>query len=654
MIREGIHLAVDGESLSTQMAMDIMDEMMSGKATHSQMASFLTALRMKGETKEELLGFVKGMRSRAVRISAPEGAIDLCGTGGDGARTFNISTAASFVAAACGVPVAKHGNRAISSRAGSADVLTAMGIPVTLDGRSVERCMKETGIGFMFAPQFHDSMRNVMASRREIGIRTFFNILGPMANPAGVRRQLIGVYDGRIARTVAEVLRDLGSEHAMVVHGSGMDEITSIGATKIVELRGGDLMEYEVTARTFGLDPADSEDLAGGSALDNARTMVSILGGEESSRSDVVAMNAAAALVVAGRADGLEKGFAVARKALSTKKGLEKLTSFCNQCTSLEGEAQARMSPSQLADRQILPHTLKTRCRDLSMELASRISETEKGRKYLEGLGNEILNEPSVLSVLTLNRMMRVLKSPAIAEGLAAPKSESGFHESIAGHQGLAVIAEYKPRSPSTTGLHVPPDPRLTAKAYSEAGVSCMSVLVDEDFFGGGCDLFSELRSQVTLPMLFKDFVVTEEQLRIARLLGADAVLLIAKALKQSTLDRFVDEAVGQGLEPLVEVHDEIDLEKVYSCKSNNRIEMIGVNGRDLRTLDVDIERMMRLQRLLRDDRLAIAESGMRVPEDVRALSGFDGVLVGSMFMRSERLEETVRRTVDLAAGVSR
>ncbi|HUU07130.1 MAG TPA: anthranilate phosphoribosyltransferase, partial [Thermoplasmata archaeon] len=237
MIQEGIRLAAEGTALSVDLAEGIMDEMMSGKATPSQMASFLTAMRVKGETKDELLGFVKCMRSKAKRVSAPEGAVDLCGTGGDGARTFNISTVASFVVAACGVPVAKHGNRAISSRSGSADVLTALGIPITLAQADVERCVKETGIGFMFAPRFHESMRNVMATRREIGIRTFFNILGPMSNPADVKRQLIGVYDPRIARTVAEVMHDLGSERVMVVHGAGMDEITNTGPTKVVELR---------------------------------------------------------------------------------------------------------------------------------------------------------------------------------------------------------------------------------------------------------------------------------------------------------------------------------------------------------------------------------------------------------------------------------
>ncbi len=652
MIQEGIRLAAEGTALSVDLAEGIMDEMMSGKATPSQMASFLTAMRVKGETKDELLGFVKCMRSKAKRVSAPEGAVDLCGTGGDGARTFNISTVASFVVAACGVPVAKHGNRAISSRSGSADVLTALGIPIALAQADVERCVKETGIGFMFAPRFHESMRNVMATRREIGIRTFFNVLGPMSNPADVKRQLIGVYDSRIARTIAEVMHDLGSERVMVVHGAGMDEITNTGPTKVVELRYGDMHEYEITPETFGLDMAAPADLAGGSAQDNARMMLSILGGDVSPRADVVAMNSAAALVVAERASNLEEGFAIAIEAMAAKKGLDKLKSFCEACNALEGDAQKNMNASDLSGRRILPDTLRSRCGDITADLVSRISGIERGKTSLEGLDSTLIQEPSVLSVLVLNRMMKVLTGPKTDTPTDVTKSKARFSDSIADSRGLAVIGEYKPRSPSTIGLHVPPDPDMTASVYSGTGVACTSVLVEEDFFGGSADLFSRFRAMVSMPMLFKDFVVSERQLLTARTVGADAVLLIAKALNRNTLDRLVDATLEMGLEPVVEVHDKIDLEKVYSCESTDMIEIIGVNGRDLRTLDVDIERTKKLRELLGKERLVIAESGMRAPEDVGALKGFDGVLIGSMFMQAERLEETVRRTVDVAAEV--
>lgn len=652
MILEGIRLATERADLSVDLAEGIMNEMMSGKATPGQMASFLTAMRVKGETKDELLGFARCMRRKAKRVSAPEGAVDLCGTGGDGARTFNISTVASFVVAACDVPVAKHGNRAISSRSGSADVLTALGIPVTLAETDVERCVKETGIGFMFAPRFHESMRNVMTTRREIGIRTFFNILGPMSNPADVKRQLIGVYDPRIARTVAEVMRDLGSERVMVVHGAGMDEITNTGPTKVVELRGGDMHEYEIAPETFGLDLASPADLAGGSAQDNARMMLSILGGDVSPRADVVAMNSAAALVVAGRAANLEEGFAIATEAMAAGKGLDKLKSFCDGCNALEGDAQKNMNVSDLVDRRILPDTLRSRCGDIAADLVSRISGIEHGKTSLEGLDSKLMQDPSVLSVLVLNRMMRVLTGLKTDAPTDVTKSKARFSDSIADSRGLAIIGEYKPRSPSMRGLHVPPDPDMTASVYSGTGVACTSILVEEDFFGGGADLFSRFRAMVSMPMLFKDFVVSERQLLTARAIGADAVLLIAKALNHDMLDRLVAATLGLGLEPVVEVHDQIDLEKVGSCESADTIEMLGVNGRDLRTLDVDVERAKRLRELIGKDKLVIAESGMRAPEDVGDLTGFDGVLIGSMFMQAERLEETVRRTVEVAAEV--
>lgn len=654
MIQEGIRLATEGTDLSEDMAREIMDEMMSGRATHSQMASFLTAMRMKGETRDELLGLVKGMRSKAVRVSAPERAIDLCGTGGDGTRTFNISTAASFVAAACGAHVAKHGNRAISSRAGSADVLSAMGIPVALDSAAVERCLHETGIGFMFAPAYHESMRNVMVTRREIGIRTFFNILGPLANPALVKRQLIGVYDPRLARTVADVLSALGTEHSMVVHGSGMDEISGSGPTRVVETKDGTVREYEISPADFGASPSGPEDIAGGSAQQNARIMLSVLGGEDSPRSDIVAMNAGAALLVAGEASSLKDGFSLSKKAMADGRALRKLESFSDLCSVIESEAQKDIEVSRLRNRRIMPDILRTRCVDLSSDLAMQISRMDDGGTMLDLLDADMLDSPSVLSVLALTRLTRVQSLPNETTSEALNRSSARFSDSLRGVRGLAVIAEYKPRSPSTKGLHAPPDPTMAARVYTEGGVASMSVLAEEDFFGGGDELFASIRKETSLPMLYKDFVVSERQIRRARSLGADAVLLIAKVLGKDTLEKFVDATIGLGMEPLVEIHDLVDLEKVQSCPNTELIELIGVNGRDLRTLDVDVERTNELRTRVGDGKTVIAESGMQVPGDVRTLRGFDAVLIGSMFMRAVDLETIVRDTVAAASEVVR
>lgn len=649
MIQEGIRLAVEGKDLTSEAARGAMEEMMSGAASPSQVASFLTAMRMKGETKDELLGFVRCMRSRAGKVQAPEGAVDLCGTGGDGLNTFNISTAASFVVAAAGAPVAKHGNRAVSSRSGSADVLSAMGIPVDLGCDGVERCMKDTCIGFMFAPEFHQSMRNVMRTRREMGVRTFFNILGPMANPASVRRQLIGVYDPMVASAMAEVLHELGTEHAMIVHGSGMDEVTNLGPTKVTELRRGKIIRYSISPGEFGLDLAEPHELAGGSALDNARTTLSILSGEESHRSDIVALNSAAALYVAGKAADIHQGLAIARKTLQSGNARAKLMEFHDSCTRLESEAQLEADVSQLRGRRAQPEVLKARCAEISADLVARISSTKNGTEGIERLDPDLMTNPTVLTVLTLNRLSRVLADPG-ERRIEYGRAKRKLSETVADAPGIAVIGEYKPRSPAASTMTVPPGAAEAAGAYSNSGLAGVSVLAEEDYFAGGANLFSELRPMIAMPMLFKDFVTCDRQVEIAHDVGADAILLVAKALRVEGLDELVRASVARGIEPLVEVHDEVDLEKVVSCKSYGLVDMIGINGRDLRTLDVSVERTIGMKEHVGDDKLVIAESGIRSPQDILSLKGFDGVLIGSMFMRSQ----AIGRTVEDAAAVAR
>ena len=377
MIQEGIRLAVEAKDLTSEMANDIMDEMMSGEAAPSQMAAFLTAMRMKGETKDELVGFVRSMRSRATKVRASPGAIDLCGTGGDGMSTFNISTVSAFVVAAAGASVAKHGNRAVSSRSGSADMLMALGIPTDLNHEGVERCLGDTGIGFMFAPEFHRSMRNIAPTRRELGIRTFFNILGPMANPAFVKRQLIGVYDPKLGPIMAEVLNDLGTEHAMIVNGSGMDEITTLGPTEITELREGRIDHHVISPSEFGLDLAERSELVGGSAMDNARAAIDVLRGEESHRSDIVALNSGAALYLAGKAADIHEGLSIAQKTLRSGDAIAKLKQFHDSCVEFESKTQLEADVLQLRGERIQPKVLKARCAELSADLYHQISSID-------------------------------------------------------------------------------------------------------------------------------------------------------------------------------------------------------------------------------------------------------------------------------------
>ncbi|MGB8276160.1 MAG: anthranilate phosphoribosyltransferase, partial [Alphaproteobacteria bacterium] len=290
-----------------------------GAATDAQIGALLMGMRVRGETVDEITGAARIMRAKAHAIEAPPGAIDTCGTGGDDAGTFNISTAAALVAAACGVPVAKHGNRAISSKSGSADVLEALGVAIEADQAAVKRALWENNFGFLLAPLHHGAMRHVMAARRELGVRTVFNLLGPLSNPAGARRQLVGVFARQWVEPIARVLKNLGAEAAWVVHGSdGLDELTTTGPSFVAQLKGGRISTFEVTPEDAGLKRARPDALRGGDVAANAAALRGLLDGRKSAYRDVVLLNAAAALVVAGAADDLRGGAARAAEAIDT------------------------------------------------------------------------------------------------------------------------------------------------------------------------------------------------------------------------------------------------------------------------------------------------------------------------------------------------
>ena len=326
MIREAIAHLVGGGALSEADAAAAMEEIMTGVATPSQLGAFLTALRLKGETVDEVTGLARVMREQAVHVPLPAHirAVDTCGTGGDSSGTFNVSTAAGLVVAALGQPVAKHGNRAATSRCGSADVLEAVGVRLELGPEHVAACVERVGFGFMFAPAYHPAMRHVGPTRREIGIRTVFNILGPLTNPAGARYQVLGVADASLLRLMGEALLRLGCERALIVHGEdGLDELSLSAPTRICEVRGGstDLLEYVVTPSDLGLSERPRAEVLGGDAQQNATILRDVLAGRhEGAIADMVALNAAAALLVTGRVPTLAGGVTQARDAL--RKGM--------------------------------------------------------------------------------------------------------------------------------------------------------------------------------------------------------------------------------------------------------------------------------------------------------------------------------------------
>jgi anthranilate phosphoribosyltransferase len=324
----------DGATLSQAQAEEAFEIIMSGGATASQMGGFLMALRVRGETVDEITGAARVMRAKVLPVKAPAGAIDTCGTGGDAQGTYNISTAAALVVAGAGVPVAKHGNRALSSKSGSADVLSALGVNLDCDMALVERALLHNNIGFLMAPRHHAAMKHVGPTRVELGTRTIFNLLGPLSNPAGAARQLIGVYHRQWVRPVAEVLAQLGSERAWVVHGSdGLDEITTTGATYVAELKGGRVTTFDILPEDVGLERASPADLKGGDPETNARAIRELLDGKPGAYRDIVALNAGAALLVAGKAADLKAAIAIASATIDqgkAKAALEGLVATSN------------------------------------------------------------------------------------------------------------------------------------------------------------------------------------------------------------------------------------------------------------------------------------------------------------------------------------
>jgi len=346
-IKEAIAQVVLGKDLQESQMYDVMNEIMSGDASPAQIGSFITALRMKGETVEEITGAVRVMREKATHVETGvdlqkgEILMDTCGTGGDGSGTFNVSTASAFIVAGAGIVVAKHGNRSISSKCGSADVLEAAGVALDLSPEQVGRCIKETGIGFLFAPALHGAMKFAIGPRREIGIRTIFNILGPMTNPAGANVQVIGVFDKNLTEPLANVLAKLGTKRAMVVHGEGgLDELTVTGSTHISELNNGQVESYTIAPEEVGLPTATLAELRGGeTAQESAAMLKSVLGGASGPKRDMVLLNSGAALTVSGLAKDIKEGIRIAAETIDSGKATNKLEQLTDLSRKLKHEA---------------------------------------------------------------------------------------------------------------------------------------------------------------------------------------------------------------------------------------------------------------------------------------------------------------------------
>jgi anthranilate phosphoribosyltransferase len=332
MIKEAIALLIDGQSLSFEQASEVMEEITTGEVTPAQFGAFVTALRVKGESADEIAGLASVMRAKSVRVKTNAPVIDIVGTGGDSSHSFNISTAAAFVAAGAGLKVAKHNNRAMTSQCGSADVLEALGMKIELNATQVQDCIERLGIGFMFAPLFHPSMKFAAAPRRELGVRTVFNILGPLTNPALAEAQVLGVASENLGEKMVRVLKRLGAKRAFVVHGlNGLDEITVSGSSRLWELSDGEISEYDVSPKDFGITEASVETLVGGTSEENAAILRAVLAGEKGPRRDAVVLNAAAGIALSSNSQGLpalKESVAVAIETIDSGQALQKLESL--------------------------------------------------------------------------------------------------------------------------------------------------------------------------------------------------------------------------------------------------------------------------------------------------------------------------------------
>lgn len=576
MMTSVLKRVLEGQTLSSADMAACVTQMLSGEVKPMQLAGLLTALRVRGETVDELTGAASAVRAMATRVDVSADIIlDTCGTGGDSLGTFNISTAAAIVTSASGVTVAKHGNRSVSSQCGSADVLEALGVRLDLDALTLGKVIALSKLGFLFAPAHHPAFKHVAAVRKELGVRTVFNLVGPLANPAGANRQVLGVFDARLVPVMAEVLERLGTRRALVLHGGGLDELSVCGPTQVTELRDGVRTSFVVTPEELGLQVHGIEALRGGDAAFNARIIHDVLDGQRGGPRDAVLANVAAALVVGEQASSLREGVQLGARLIDS------------------GAAAAHFE---------------------------RFLRLQRGERTML---DDIVGRISV-------------GQPVAKQRVDTVKPEHRLRAALSPRGGpTRIIAEVKRRSPSAGLIAQIPDPGALAASYVANGAAAISVLTNGPDFGGSLADLKAVRAAVDVPVLRKDFVVDPRQFDEALEAGAHAVLLITSVLGKG-LARMLRLAHSVGLDALVEVHDEAELKVALEAGAT----LIGVNNRDLRTFVVDLAVSERVAALVPEEVVLVAESGVRSPEDMQRLrqAGISNFLVGEFLARGGRL----------------
>ncbi len=596
-LRPLIGRAAEGP-LTREQAEVAFTAIMDGDATPAQIGGFLMALRTRGETVAEYAAAAAVMRARCLRVRAPEGAMDIVGTGGDGKGTLNISTAAALVVAGAGVPVAKHGNRNLSSKSGAADALTELGVNVMVGPEVVERALAEAGIGFMMAPMHHPATRHVMPARQELGTRTIFNILGPLTNPASVRRQLTGAYTRAVIRPMAETLGELGSDRAWLVHGAdGTDEISIAGETFVAELNDGKVREFSVHPEDAGLTPHPLEAVLGGTPGENAAALRGLLAGEHSAYRDAVLLER-------------RRGAAHRRPRRQPRRGRS------------AGGREPRL-------RRRTAHRRKARrCDHHPCGRRPPMSILEQIRDYKLA---DIARRKAERPLATLE---------AFAHDADRPRDFVGALRRVSA-RGYGLIAEIKKASPSKGLIRADFEPAALAAAYASGGATCLSVLTDGPSFQGDDSHLIAARAAVTLPILRKDFLYDPWQVVESRTLGADCILIILASVSDTQAQELESTAAVWGMAALLEVHTPADLERAKLMKS----PLVGINNRDLNTFETSLDTTKRLARSVPADRVIVSESGLATRQDLAQIAryGVRCFLIGETLMREPNVEAATR-----------